>query len=164
MRFNLLSSFAAGIFITTSICSAIYFSDRSEISNATIKTTNNKKELKVQLSEKEMKSRLASAGYIVQTKAEYDNNIKDAKAATQKEARPEDNESKNTVNRVVVNVSEGMTSIDVGHMLEQAKLIQNALNFTKDIESKGLENSLHPGTYVVDSKMSYDQIISTIFK
>jgi hypothetical protein len=57
-----------------------------------------------------------------------------------------------------------MTSIDVGRVLENAKIIPNAFNFSKDIEKKGLEKKLRPGTFVVDSGMSYDQIVATIFK
>jgi hypothetical protein len=57
-----------------------------------------------------------------------------------------------------------MTSIDVGNILVRANLVPNAFTFSKDIEKKGLENKLRPGVFVVDSQMSYDQVISTIFK
>lgn len=154
MRFNLLSSFAAGILITTSICGAVYFSDNnSEVSKASVK------QIKVLPSESEMKDKLSAAGYIVQTKAEYDKNIA---ASKQKQGAPAVN--KTVVTRVIVNVSDGMTSIDVGRVLENAKIIPNAFNFSKDIEKKGLEKKLRPGTFVVDSGMSYDQIVTTIFK
>jgi hypothetical protein len=162
MRINLLSSFAAGILISTSVCGVVYFSDKGEVSK--VFTNKTEKQIKIQPTENEMKSKLASRGYVVQTKAEYDKFVKDTKAETQKGTAAGDNEANKTVNRVVVNVTEGMTSLDVGHTLESAKLIPNAFNFSKDIENKGLVNKLHPGVYTVDSEMSYDQMVSTIFK
>lgn len=164
MRFNLLSSFAAGIFIATSISGAVYLSDKSDTPKGSVKTTENQTNVKVQPSEKEMKDTLVSAGYMVQTKAEYDKALKDAKASVQKKASPADDKSNKNVTRVIINVTDGMTSIDVGRTLEAAKIVPNAFNFSKDIESKGLENSLRPGVFEVDSSMSYDQVISTIFK
>jgi hypothetical protein len=164
MRFNLLSSFAAGLFLATSICGVVYFTDKSDTTKApTAKNSENTASMKVQPSENEMKSKLASAGYIVQTKAEYDKNLNKAKSSAQK-GSTKDNNSSSAVTRVIINVADGMTSIDVGRMLESAKIVPNAFNFSKDIEGKGLENNLRPGTYVVDSGMSYDQVVSTIFK
>lgn len=163
MRFNLLSSFAAGIFIATSISGAVYFSSKSEVSRTPVKTIENQTKTTHLLSEKEMKSKLASAGYVVQTKAEYDKNIADEKAAAQKSISSDGSKSK-IVYRAVVTVSEGMTSIDVGKQLVKAKLIDNAFKFSKDVEKKRIENHLRPGTFLVDSGMSYDQVISTIFK
>jgi mannitol-specific phosphotransferase system IIBC component len=156
MRINALSSFAAGILISTTICGVAYFSDKSEVKTS-VKTSERITTGKVQLSENEMKDQLVAAGYVVQTKDEYEQSI----AAEPKTDTVEEN-SKN-VTKVIVNVSNGMTSIDVGRTLEQAQLVPNAFNFSKDIESKGLQNKLRPGTYVVDSSMSYDQIIATIF-
>ncbi|MCQ6282160.1 endolytic transglycosylase MltG [Bacillus sp. EB600] len=164
MRFNLLSSFAAGIFIATSISSAVYLSNNSDTPKGSVKSTEIQTNVKVQPSEKEMKDKLVSAGYIVQTKADYDNALKDAKGSVQKESAQVDDKSNKNVTRVILNVTDGMTSIDVGRALETAKIVPNAFNFSKDIESKGLENSLRPGVFEVDSGMSYDQVISTIFK
>jgi cell division protein YceG involved in septum cleavage len=163
MRFNLLSSFAAGLFIATSICGIAYFSDKSEAPKSNVKTAVTNSNLKTQPSETEMKNKLTAAGYIVQTKAEYDKQQKDAKTSEQKGTATQGNSSK-SVTRVFINVSNGMTSIDVGRILEEAKIIPNAFNFSQDIQNKGLENNLRPGTFEVDSGMSYDQVISTIFK
>jgi hypothetical protein len=163
MRINLLSSFAAGILITTTICSIVYFSDKKDVPNASAKTSENKI-VKVQPSEKDMKKKLVTKGYVVQTKDEYDKNMKAAKAAEQKQAPAENSKSNKNVTKVVVNVSEGMTSIDVANMLVKANLIPNALHFSQDIEKKGLDRNLRPGVYVVDSEMTSDQVIDTIFK
>lgn len=164
MRFNLLSSFAAGMLIATGISSAVYFSGKGESPKRTVKTVVNQTGMKVQPSEKEMKDKLTAAGYVVQTKAEYDKQLQDNKSSVQKATSTTDDKSNKAVTRVVVNVTDGMTSIDVGRMLEAAKIVPDAFNFSKDIESKGLENSLRPGIFQVDSGMSYDQVVSTIFK
>ncbi|MEH7356761.1 aminodeoxychorismate lyase [Neobacillus drentensis] len=162
MRINLLSSFAAGILISTTICGAVYFADNSDNPKASAKTSENRTTVKI--SEKEMKNKLETKGYVIQTKAEYDKIINDAKASVEKQASPDDNNPAKTVTKVIVNVSDGMTSIDVGKTLVQANLVQDAFAFSKDIEQKGLENKLRPGVYVVDSEMTLDQVISTIFK
>lgn len=164
MRVNLLTSFAAGILISTTISGAVYFTNKTEAATKPVKVTEQTKTVTVQPTEDEMKNKLAAAGYVVQTKTDYDKNLNDAKAAAQKATPAEDNKSKKTVYRVVLNVANGMTSIDVGRALEKAKIIDNAFQFSKDIEKKGIENKLRPGTFVVDSDMSRDQIISTIFK
>lgn len=161
MRINLLSSFAAGILITTTICSAVYFSGSNEDQNASAKTSETKATEKVQLSEGEMKEKLESAGYVVLTKADYDKNLKEAKGSDKEQTSTD--ESK-TVTKVIVNVTDGMTSIDVGNMLVGANLIPNAFEFSKNVESKGLENKLRPGVFIVDSEMTVDQVIATIFK
>ena len=156
MRINLLSSFAAGILISTSISAIVYFSDDSINQKVSAKTSE-----KVQLNETEMKDKLVAKGYVVQTKDELEKTLQAAKSS---ETTPADSEEKNkAVTQVVVNVADGMTSIDVGNVLVQAQLIPDAFAFTQDIESKGLQNALRPGSFVVNSGMSYDQIIATIF-
>lgn len=157
---NKLSSFAAGILIATAITGAVYFSGTGEAANKT--TDKTKTTASTQLTEKQMKDKLESAGYIVQTKAEYDKNLADAKSSAQKSSAT--NHHTKTVNRVVFKVTDGMTSIDVGRLLEKAKIVDDAFKFSKDVEKKGVENNLRPGTYVVDSTMSYNEVISTIFK
>ena len=48
--------------------------------------------------------------------------------------------------------------------LVQAKIIDNAMTFFKEVEKRGLENDLRPGTFELDSNMSLDDAIKTIFK
>jgi cell division protein FtsX len=174
MKINLVSSFAAGILLTTTICSAVYFT----APNASSKASGKPETVKVQLSEKEMKKKLTAKGYVVQKQAEYDKNLKKVKSSTkqqeiqkdkqsstnQQETKKDDIQPAKTVTRVTVTVSEGMTSIDVGRTLEEAKIISNAFDFSKIIESRGLANKLRPGTYEVNSEMSFNELVSTIFK
>ncbi|MDQ1145750.1 cell division protein YceG involved in septum cleavage [Bacillus sp. SORGH_AS 510] len=148
MRINLLSSFAAGVLLTTSICSVVYLTD----DNST-KKEDNHKTITVQTSVKEMEQKLVAKGYVVQKKADYEKSLK---AANEKTAK--------TVTKVTINVTEGMTSIDVGNILVPSGIVSNAFEFSKTIEQRGLSNKLRPGTYVVDTEMSFDQVVATIFK
>ncbi|SHF85385.1 hypothetical protein SAMN02745208_02789 [Heyndrickxia coagulans DSM 1 = ATCC 7050] len=153
---NKLSSFAAGILLATAVTGAVYFSGTGKAADNTVKKTNTAETAK--LSNSQMKDKLEQAGYVVQTKAAYDKDLADAKSSAEKSANTK------TVNRVVFQVTDGMTSIDVGRLLEKANIVDDAFKFSKDVEKKGIENHLRPGTYVVDSTMSYDKVISTIFK
>ncbi|MEH7114272.1 aminodeoxychorismate lyase [Neobacillus niacini] len=157
MRINLLSSFAAGILISTAICGIVYFSDDSNSQKVSAKSSE-----KVQLTKTEMKEKLEAEGFVVQTKDELEKTLQAAKSSETKPADSEEQEK--PVSQVVVNVADGMTSVDVANVLIQAQLIpDDAFAFTMDIESRGLQNALRPGSFTVDSGMSYDQIISTIF-
>ncbi|MCM3728245.1 endolytic transglycosylase MltG [Neobacillus cucumis] len=165
MKINLLSSFATGMLITTTICGAIYLSGKNDAANATAKSSVTTSAEKVQPSDDEMKKQLEAKGYVVQTKVENDKQVQDAKASVQTKAVPAAaTDATKTETRVVINVADGMTSIDVGKILVSANIVKNAFDFSKDIEAKGLENKLRPGVFVVDSKMTYDQVVATIFK
>ena len=157
MRINLLSSFAAGILISTTICGIVYFSVDSDTQKVSAKSSE-----KVQLTSAQMKENLEADGFVVQTKDELEKTLQAAKSS---ETTPVESEEKEKpVTQVVVNVANGMTSVDVANVLIQAQLIpDDAFAFTMDIESRGLQNALRPGSFVVDSGMSYDQIIGTIF-
>jgi hypothetical protein len=156
MRINLLSSFAAGILLATTICGVVYLTDDTTVEKATAKSSD-----KVQLTASQMKEKLESDGYVVQTKEELEKTLQAAKNTKSKPA--DSKEQEEAVTQVVVNVADGMTSIDVANVLFQAKLIPDAFKFTQDIEARGLQNALRPGSFTVNSEMSYDQIIGTIF-
>ncbi|MEH7419316.1 aminodeoxychorismate lyase [Neobacillus drentensis] len=164
MKINLLSSFAAGMFVTTTICGAIYLSGNNDGAKTTTKSSGTTSTVKVQPSDDEMKKQLEAKGFVVQTKAENDKQVQDAKASEQTKAVPASTDAAKTETRVVINVADGMTSIDVGRILVSANIVKNAFDFSKDIEAKGLENKLRPGVFVVDSKMTYDQVVAAIFK
>lgn len=161
MKFNQLSSFAAGIFLATAICSAAYFTVGTKAAQAPVQTSKDKTDSASKPSNEEMKAELESSGYIVQTTEEHDQSLEEAKKAVQDEKSSEEQKA---VNQVLLNVTEGMTSIDVGRMLEKANIVDDAFKFSKDVEKKGVENRLRPGMYKVTSEMSYDEVISTIFK
>ncbi|MBT2696436.1 aminodeoxychorismate lyase [Bacillus sp. ISL-40] len=162
MKFNVVSSFAAGILLASTICGAVYFTEDPAVTKAAPKPTKSEQKTVVQPTEAEMKDTLLTAGYIVQPKADYDKTIEATKKAAS--AASANNNSKKIVYRAVISVTQGMTSIDVGRMLEKAKIVPDDFKFSRDVEKKGVEKNLRPGTFTVDTEMSYDQVIATIFK
>jgi hypothetical protein len=162
MKFNVVSSFAAGILLASTICGAVYFTEDPAVTKAAPKPTKSEQKTVIQPTEAEMKDKLLTAGYIVQPKADYDKTIEATKKAAS--AASANNNSKKIVYRAVISVTQGMTSIDVGRMLEKAKIVPDDFKFSRDVEKKGVEKNLRPGTFTVDTEMTYDQVIATIFK
>lgn len=160
MNFKLLFSFAAGLLAATTISGSVYFIDAAG-------HASNKQSIKSP-SESEMKDKLASAGYVIHTEEEWNELQSSGKEETKQKVgevkNPAKEEAEKIVYRTFLTVSEGMTSIDVGQLLVKAKIIANANTFFNEVEKKGVANKLRPGTYEVDSDMTSDEIIATIFK
>jgi hypothetical protein len=151
-----MRSFAGGLVVAAGLCGAVYFFGPGEATGTSEK-----------LSEDEMKESLASEGYVIHSEKEWEDQIAEAqsvkdKAEAEKETVKEPTEK--IIYRTVLTVSKGSTSIDVGKTLQKAKVIKNANEFSDAVEKKGKANGLRPGTYVVDSAMTTDKIISIIFK
>ncbi|WHY12184.1 hypothetical protein QNH16_15380 [Peribacillus frigoritolerans] len=151
-----MRSFAGGIVVAAGLCGAVYFFGPGEATGTSEK-----------LSEDEMKESLASEGYVIHSEKEWEDQIAEAqsvkdKAEAEKETIKEPTEK--IIYRTVLTVSKGSTSIDVGKTLQKAKVIKNANEFSDAVEKKGKANGLRPGTYVVDSAMTTEKIISIIFK
>jgi hypothetical protein len=149
-----MSSFAAGLIVAATVCGSVYFLGPSKvISTQTIEKP----------SEVEMKNALTSAGYVIHTEQEWKEQLA-ALEATETKKEPLDEGKESTVFRTILNVSSGMTSIDVGKVLVQANIIDNAMTFFDEVEKRGLSNDLRPGIYEIDSEMTIDEVISTVFK
>lgn len=151
-----MRSFAGGLVVAAGLCGAVYFFGPGEATGTSEK-----------LSEDEMKESLASEGYVIHSEKEWEDQIAEAqsvkdKAEAEKETVKEPTEK--IIYRTVLSVSKGSTSIDVGKTLQKAKVIKNANEFSDAVEKKGKANGLRPGTYVVDSAMTTEKIISIIFK
>ncbi|MEB2490846.1 MULTISPECIES: hypothetical protein [Peribacillus] len=151
-----MRSFAGGLVVAAGLCGAVYFFGPGEATGTSEK-----------LSEDEMKESLASEGYVIHSEKEWEDQIAEAqsvkdKAEAEKETIKEPTEK--IIYRTVLTVSKGSTSIDVGKTLQKAKVIKNANEFSDAVEKKGKANGLRPGTYVVDSAMTTEKIISIIFK
>ncbi|WP_211201273.1 hypothetical protein [Bacillus sp. NTK074B] len=159
---NTLRSFAAGILISTSLIGAVYLFGPSEA-----KSTGKVESAKVEkLSEDDMVKNLTSKGYVIHTEEQWKKqlqamNDKQNDKATEKK---EENTDGKVIYKTMLTVSTGMTSIDVGNALEKANIIKSGLDFYKEVENRGVENDLRPGTFEVESGMTTDEIISTIFK
>lgn len=151
-----MRSFAGGLAVAAGLCGAVYFFGPGEATGTSEK-----------LSEDEMKESLVSEGYVIHSEKEWEDQIAEAqsvkdKAEAEKETIKEPTEK--IIYRTVLTVSKGSTSIDVGRTLQKAKVIKNANEFSDAVEKKGKANGLRPGTYVVDSAMTTEKIISIIFK
>ncbi|WP_019156779.1 hypothetical protein [Robertmurraya massiliosenegalensis] len=166
MKANLINSFAAGLLVSAGVSGIVYFSQ------STPKESIDQESVKAP-TEEEMKMSLSDAGYIILTDAEWDEQLatleKEAEAKvqqTQKEQTEQSEQQDNgeVVYRTIVNVASGMTSIDVGNALVHGKIIDNAMTFFNEVEKRGLANDLKPGTFELDSNMTLDEVIKTIFK
>ncbi|WP_210611241.1 hypothetical protein [Priestia flexa] len=155
---NTLRSFAMGLLVAATATGIVYLLEPS--------STSTSKEL----SEEEMQTQLEDKGFIVQTQEELDKQLADAKAEAAQEAQKEPKEEKEEqpkeepVYRTIINVSSGMTAVDVGEVLEKAKIVKSGFEFYKKVEGQGVENKLRPGTFEVDSGMTEDEMIAVIFK
>ena len=155
MKPKIIISFATGLIVAAGVCGSVYFSEPSKGGRIQEATKNTSIE--------EMKEILTSAGYVIHTDEEWKNFAEnEAEAPKEKPAKGEEKET--VVYRTSLTVLEGMTSIDVGKALQQASLIDNAMEFFNDVEKRGLANDLRPGTYEIDSEMTMDEIMSTVFK
>lgn len=164
MMTNSLRSFASGLLIATTLIGAVYLfgPEKAESTEQPAETAKTK-----ELTEEEMIQQLASKGYVVHTEEEWNNQKAAAKNEKTEDNSAQEQEKSNeekVVYRAILSVSTGMTSIDVGNALEKAKIIDNGMDFYKEVEKRGLENELRPGTFEFESGMSMEEIISIIFE
>jgi hypothetical protein len=160
---NSLRSFALGLLLAATVTGGFYFFGPSEAKS----TEKSDKTVKAEkLTEDEMIEQLTSKGFVVQTEDEWNKQIAavNEKKEEKTEKKPEKKDEEGVVYRTILNVSMGMTSIDIGNALEEAKIIDDAMKFYKEVENRGLENELRPGTFQIESGMSMDEIISIIFE
>ncbi|TYS15475.1 endolytic transglycosylase MltG [Rossellomorea vietnamensis] len=165
MMTNTLRSFASGLLIATTTIGAVYLFGPSTAESTAKPAKSMEKQI---LSEDEMIEQLASNGFVIHTEEEWNKQLASASANKETEEKQGEKEKKTAeekvVYRAILSVSMGMTSIDVGNALEKAKIIKDGMEFYKEVEKRGLENELRPGTFEFESGMSMEEIISTIFK
>lgn len=150
-----MRSFAGGLIVAATLCGAVYFNSSAKAnSSQTVKT----------LSNEEMKDKLSTEGYVIYTEKEWNQLTEQTEQEKVKDTQKEPPKNQdNIVYRTVLNVSSGMTSIDVGRSLERAKIIDRAKTFSNEVEKRGLSNQLRPGIYEVESGMKMDEILAVIF-
>ncbi|KLV28119.1 hypothetical protein CHH55_04355 [Niallia circulans] len=178
MKPSIITSFAAGVLLATSVSGIVYFSTKDDTANA--ETNNNVQKVDKVASDaantptvEEMKDILTSSGYVVQTSEEAKKKEDDVKkqasesntSEEKKDDKKEEDKKKEEVKTVTVTVSSGMTSYDVGSILHDEKIIkETALQFSQKVDKKGVAEYLRLGSFKIKSDMSTDEIISTIFK
>jgi hypothetical protein len=160
---NSLRSFALGLLLAATVTGGFYFFGPTE-AESTVKSEDKAKSEK--LTEEEMIEKLTANGFVVHTEDEWNKQIAAANEKKEEttEKKSEKKNADDVVYRTILNVSMGMTSIDIGNALEEAKIIDDGMKFYKEVENRGLENELRPGTFQIESGMSMDEIISIIFK
>ncbi|MDQ0154551.1 hypothetical protein [Robertmurraya andreesenii] len=160
MKPNLITSFAAGLLLSATVCGAVYFSKPSPSGKSA-------KQVVKAPTEEQMKDTLSNSGYIILTNKEWEKQLaatKEEKPQKETEQETKETTKETIVYRTVVNVAQGMTSIDVGNALVRGKIIDNARDFFNEVEKRGLSNKLKPGTFELDSNMTMDEVIAVIFK
>jgi hypothetical protein len=159
MTSNSIRSFAFGILIAAGVCGLVYFTGPNEASGNKESET---KEVVETASSDEMKKSLEAEGYIIHTAEEWNNVVSNSQEKEDEEKQTPNDEK--VIYRTMISVSSGMTSIDVGDILKQTEMIDDSFAFSKEVENRGLSSGLKPGIYEVNSEMTLDEIISTIFK
>jgi hypothetical protein len=151
MTSNSIRSFAFGILISAGVCGLVYYMESNEDTSEKIETP----------SVGEMKEALEVNGYIIHSAEEWDKQVSNPQSEDGEQQKPP---GEKVIYRTMISVPSGMTSIDVGEVLEQTKMIEDGFAFSKEVEKRGLSGNLKPGIYEVSSEMSLDEMISTIFK
>ena len=158
MKSNSIRSFALGLLVAAGTFAAVYYLGPSEAINS--------QKVKAP-SEDEMKSELASKGYVIHTEDEWNQQqtaLEEAKKSTAEAPKEEAPAQPETVEyQAMLSVSSGMTSIQVGNALERMKIISKASDFSNQVEARGLSNELKPGIFEVKSGMTIDELIAVIF-
>ncbi|WP_449540178.1 hypothetical protein [Ferdinandcohnia sp. Marseille-Q9671] len=167
MNAKIISSFASGVLLAAVVCAIIYFFGPDQA------TTTKAEE---QPTVDELKSQLTAKGFVIHTEEEWNAAIAEAKKPVEKTPEPKEEvkeEKKEepaepaepAVTSTVITVSEGMTSYEVGKALIAAKIISgDAWDFANTVEKKGVAKYLKLGSFEINSNMTTDEIIATIFK
>ncbi|MFD1778059.1 hypothetical protein ACFSFW_05215 [Fredinandcohnia salidurans] len=163
MTAKTLTSFASGLLLASAVCAVVYFSGPQQATSSSSKEKPTVEELK---------SQLAAEGYVIHTEDEWNNAIAGAKNTEKVEEQPKEEVKEEVkeepaepvVHKTVITVSEGMTSYEVGKALISAKIISgDAWDFANLVEKKGVAKYLKLGSHEINSNMTTDEIIATIF-
>ncbi|GAE24392.1 hypothetical protein JCM9140_310 [Halalkalibacter wakoensis JCM 9140] len=167
MKANSMQSFAGGLLVAAAVCGGVYYFGEKDVAPI---------QAKEKPATEEMITDLLAENYHVYAEEEWQDILEsvaqeaydDAVAnmepveSEQQEQQTEENIVYHT--KLILTVSTGMTSIDVGNALVKADMIENSMSFFNEVERRGVANSLRPGTFEITSEMTLDQIITTIFK
>lgn len=171
MTAKTLTSFASGLLLASAVCAVVYFTGPQQATSSGSKENPTVEELK---------SQLAAEGYVVHTEDEWNNAIAGAENTEKGEDQPKEQPKEEVkeevkeekkeepaepvVHKTVITVSEGMTSYEVGKALISAKIISgDAWDFANLVEKKGVAKYLKLGSHEINSNMTTDEIIATIF-
>ncbi|MFS0786321.1 hypothetical protein ABC345_08115 [Shouchella sp. 1P09AA] len=151
-----IRSFAGGLLVASGVLGVTYLiGSDTEVSSST------------DFTEEEMANYLQENGYAVETQETWDElEAQLATAQTEDESSNEE-QSENDEQiayRTILHVVPGMTSIDVGEMLEDAGIVDSAYDFYEEVDNRGLSNDLRPQvTGELTSEMSLSEVVDEFF-
>lgn len=157
-----MRSFAGGLILASVALGITYFaSDQAPVSSEEVEWT-----------EEDMQESLQSAGYRVETEDKWDEleqELAEARSLIENEEDlaeddGDNEENQEVVYQTIIQVSAGMTSIDVGEMLEATGIVDSAYAFFEEVDNRGLSNSLRPQTTgTLSSDMSLGEVVDEFF-
>ncbi|AXM89812.1 aminodeoxychorismate lyase [Anoxybacillus ayderensis] len=132
-------AFAAGILFATTILGIVYY-------------TNHKQLQPNKISEKQYEQLVAER-----------NELANALEKLKKETKKTTPSQKQTY-IYTLTIAKGEASRDIAKRLQQAHIIDDAQSFLTYLDAHQLTRAVRPGTYVITSDMSYEQIARKITK
>lgn len=133
-------AFAGGILFATTIIATIYYTNHNESKNNTV-------------SEKQYEQ-------LVAERNELANALEKIKKKKTKKTTPPQKETY----IYTLTIAKGEASRDIAERLQQAHIIDDAQSFLTYLDAHQLTRAVRPGTYVITSDMSYEQIARKITK
>ena len=150
-----IRSFALGMLLATAIIGSMYYYYRP-----------------LEWTEQQLESMLKEKGLVAVNVKEYENLKQFSKQQEEKENKNQDRQrtirqQNSTVEHETIHayrlvVSEGKFPRDIARELEEARVIEDAADFTNYLEKRNLTRKIRVGTYNVNSKMSYEQLSQII--
>lgn len=161
-----MRSFATGLLVAGGTLGLVYYTSDTKQANSAAEQT--------EATIEDMHESLTEAGFVVQEQEEWDQKERDleealaaAENATDSDDEgnnDDDDEEERVVYRTILHVVAGMTSIDVGNMLEEAGIVDSGYDFYEEVDNRGLSNELRPQvTGELTSEMSLGEVVDAFF-
>ncbi|WP_054712108.1 hypothetical protein [Bacillus sp. JCM 19041] len=158
-----MRSFATGLLVAGGALGIVYYTSDTKPANSAEQT---------ELTIEDMHELLTEAGFVVQEQEEWnqmERDLEEALAAAESandsdDEGNNDDEEERVVYRTILHVVAGMTSIDVGNMLEEAGIVDSGYDFYEEVDNRGLSNELRPQvTGELTSEMSLGEVVDAFF-
>lgn len=157
MQRHSLRGFALGMFLTACVILLVSYSHNEDRHQEVTKTFS--KDEAIQKLEKDGYHVLSTSEWIdLQKQIE---NIEDNNKDTVSDSEDQDKDNvvkENEPITYVLEIKQGMNSIDVGEELAVANIIKSKRGFQEYLIETGLDTSIQLGSYMIKSDMSYEEI------
>lgn len=179
---SLFQGLAIGLFIATSVFSAVYFFSSNGNSQEDLHSVEDaialledegysilKEEELVQLHDEiEQLERIIEESYSEETdesddKENIEENIKEEEEEkVEKEEVEKEKEEKEVVKEFILNIEAGMHSRNIGEILKKYDIVEDERDFEQYVLELGVDRDIRMGEYELSSDMSVDEIIEII--